>query len=140
MKKFQQRVELNYISGNDARLHYDYLRCERFFDAVIEKHPKIKYPLGLDVNIEHHFCFEGALIKVQANKMVELTYEENEQISIPKNGVSPITKISIKPLSFNEQAIKKRPIAMIPAQETIIDSDFMISTSNIIERLMSNDG
>lgn len=69
--------------------------------------------------------------------MAELTSDEKEQRFILQNGVSPITKISINPLSFDEKAIKKSHIAMTSAQEAFIDSRFILPTSNIIERIIS---
>lgn len=59
------------LQGGNTTIYY----VRALIDAVIEEHPEIVCSLGPDENIVRHVCFECALIKVQENRVAELTYE-----------------------------------------------------------------
>ncbi len=94
----------------------------------------------LDRYMQLHPCFESALVKIQKNRLMELSEDEKKSVqclSIYRTEEKP-SKCPTK-LSFATRAIKKRHIS-VDSSNSYMDTRFILPTSNICERLFSKAG
>lgn len=110
------------------------------FDATIAKYPETLCRLGETAGIVLHPEFESALVKLQENRVVDLTNTEKVSVSGLKLMDSVNNTTADAETSFASRALKKRRINSSTHSAGYMDSRFITPTSNICERLMSTAG
>ena len=109
------------------------------FDGMIEKYPEIQSRLSPTTNILYDVAFESGIVKIQDQKMSQLT--EDEKNAVGKMCASTANATVVEKddcATFAGRFLKRGRIE--PIEGTNIGTRFLTPTSNICERLFSKAG
>lgn len=114
------------------------------FDAVMHEFPDTTNRLSPSAGIVHSPVFENAVVKLQQNNSSALSSEESECVSdfeiIAATELEAYCGTDNDGLSFAHRALKRQRIMNGSNVKKYSDTRFLLSSSNICERLFSKAG
>ena len=107
------------------------------FDSVIEQYPDMSGYIAADAKIVHSSAFERAVVKIQDKEFSNLTIEERTVSSNLLLQTPTDAPLESDKEDFAMDIIKKRRLGSTKKEE-FMNTNFLLPTSNIIERFFSS--
>ena len=119
------------------------------FKSIIDEYTEFDFEafLGADANIIHDKVLEKAVLKIQSSKEETLTADEKESVSKllrcqttneqESTASCEDKERSDAQLTFAERALKRQQIQEKAVSSNYINTNFLLPTSCVVERLFS---